>query len=265
MSVVVFLGPSLPLKEARSLLDADYRAPARAGDVYAASLGDPQAIGIIDGLFEAVPAVWHKEILHALAKGIPVYGASSMGALRAAELHTFGMRGVGRIFEGFVAGELEDDDEVALVHAPEIGKYQSISEPMANIREGLQRARASDLISQHTHDLLLGIAKAQFYPDRSWPKLDELGIEAGAATEEMERLVDFVRQERPDQKGEDARKLLRRMAKDGADGFRPFEPDFELERSIFFHRLAETTEQRLAADPRSDPATGTPLRPWPQR
>ena len=49
-----------------------------------------------------------------------------MGALRAAELHAFGMRGVGRIFEAFRDGELEDDDEVAVVHGPaEPGTFRS--------------------------------------------------------------------------------------------------------------------------------------------
>ena len=32
-SAVVFLGPSLPLAEARSLLTADYRPPLRRGDL----------------------------------------------------------------------------------------------------------------------------------------------------------------------------------------------------------------------------------------
>ena len=31
------------------------------------------------------------EVLYALANGVRVFGASSMGALRAAELHAFGM------------------------------------------------------------------------------------------------------------------------------------------------------------------------------
>ena len=246
MSVIIFVGPSLPVEEARSLLDADYRPPAKAGDVYAASLRRPQAIGIIDGFFEAVPAIWHKEVLHALQQGIPVYGASSMGALRAAELHTFGMQGVGRIFESYAAGEFEDDDEVALVHAPGVLDYRPMSEPMVNIRDGLRRALVLGIIFQSTHDLLVAIAKAQFYPDRSWQALGKLGIEAGAAGEEMERLLDFVRCEKPDLKREDARKMLCRMAEEGVGGFKPFEPGFRFERSIFFHRLAEMIEQDVS-------------------
>ena len=71
------------------------------------------AIGIIDGYFENIPSVWHKEILWAMSQGIHVFGSASMGALRAAELAPFGMEGVGAIFEAYRDGWLEDDDEVA--------------------------------------------------------------------------------------------------------------------------------------------------------
>ena len=63
--------------------------------------GAASAIGIVDGYFEGVLSVWHKEILWAMAEGIHVFGSASMGALRAAELHPFGMHGTGRIFEAF--------------------------------------------------------------------------------------------------------------------------------------------------------------------
>ena len=56
------------------------------------------AILIVDGEFGQSLSVWHKEILHALHRGIRVVGASSMGALRAAELDRFGMEGVGEIY-----------------------------------------------------------------------------------------------------------------------------------------------------------------------
>ena len=83
MTCIVFLGPSLPLHEARRILPATYRPPAAQGDVYRAALERPWGIGIVDGYFERVPAVWHKEILWALQQGIHVFGAASIGALRA--------------------------------------------------------------------------------------------------------------------------------------------------------------------------------------
>ena len=36
-------------------------------------------IGLIDGFFENVASVWHKEILFALSEGVQVFGAASMG------------------------------------------------------------------------------------------------------------------------------------------------------------------------------------------
>src|SRR5512132_542369 len=110
----IFTGPTLAPAEARAVLGATYLPPAAQGDVLRAALRRPHAIGIIDGYFERVPAVWHKEILWAMAQGIHVFGSSSMGALRAAELHAFGMIGIGAIFEAYRDGELEDDDEVAV-------------------------------------------------------------------------------------------------------------------------------------------------------
>ena len=88
MNTCVFLGPSLSRKEAVDILpDAEYLPPAAQGDVYRATCRNPQAILIVDGFFDCVPAVWHKEILWAMQDGVHVYGTASMGALRAAELH----------------------------------------------------------------------------------------------------------------------------------------------------------------------------------
>jgi hypothetical protein len=56
---------------------------------------------IIDGLFYHTAPVRHKEILILLAQGVTVIGAASMGALRAAELHPYGMTGVGSIFDAY--------------------------------------------------------------------------------------------------------------------------------------------------------------------
>ncbi len=46
------------------------------------------------GYFEHVPAVWHKEIMWIMERGVHVFGSAGLGALRAVELETFGMRGV---------------------------------------------------------------------------------------------------------------------------------------------------------------------------
>src|ERR1700722_7996310 len=132
MKAVVFLGPSLPLDEARAILPgAVYLPPAKQAHLLSAvGIHRPNVIGLIDGEFGQSLSVWHKEILFALSRGVAVYGASSMGALRAAETAAFGTRGIGRIFEMYASGELTDDDEVALSHGLDDAGYRKTSEPM---------------------------------------------------------------------------------------------------------------------------------------
>ncbi|PKL60877.1 MAG: TfuA-related McrA-glycine thioamidation protein, partial [Methanomicrobiales archaeon HGW-Methanomicrobiales-4] len=89
---MIYLGPSLQPDEAEQVLPSGpevlYLAPVRRGDLASAIAARPKIIGIIDGLFFENAAVGHREVLGALRAGIRVIGASSMGALRAAELET---------------------------------------------------------------------------------------------------------------------------------------------------------------------------------
>ncbi|WP_239014256.1 TfuA-like protein [Archangium violaceum] len=75
--------------------------------------------------------------MYALGQDVIVLGASSMGALRAAELHPHGMVGVGRIFEAYLEGRLSADDEVALLHGPAELGFRPLTLPLVNIRATL--------------------------------------------------------------------------------------------------------------------------------
>ena len=145
MSLIAFLGPSLGAAEARRLAPgARLLPPAGRGDLFKA-LGrgrrkPPRVIALIDGVFEARPAVWHREILAALEEGVAVFGASSMGALRAAELWPFGMVGLGRVYGWLRNGTILDDSEVALLHADREHGYRALSVPLVlaeTVRGGL--------------------------------------------------------------------------------------------------------------------------------
>ena len=83
--VVVFLGPSLSRARAEEILQAEWRPPARRGDVYRAAQDGARIIVLIDGVFFQDSSVAHKEVIYALDAGARVLGASSMGALRASE------------------------------------------------------------------------------------------------------------------------------------------------------------------------------------
>lgn len=166
--IIVFLGPSLSIDEARRTLPARYLGPACCGDVLRARRLSPRAIAIVDGLFASKAAIWHKEILLALEDGISVFGASSMGALRAAELGPFGMVGIGRIFEAYRDGVYTDDDEVALLHGPAQSSYREMSEAMVNIRATVAHAVSSGVISPLSAERVLRCAKETFYQVRSF-------------------------------------------------------------------------------------------------
>lgn len=208
MSIVIFAGPTISQADIRDTIDAVVLPPVSMGDVYRVSQRQPRAIGIIDGYFDGVPSVWHKEILWALDHNIPVFGAGSMGALRAAELHPFGMIGVGHIFEAFRDGELEDDDEVAVHHGPgEVG-YVSLSEPMVNIRATLARAVEAQIVDQALADALILNAKHTVYPDRNWDTLLEQATSLAAGAPELAALHNWLPDGRVDQKNMDAVAML---------------------------------------------------------
>jgi len=209
---IVFVGPTLPAAEVRSRLpDADVRPPAGVGDVLRASRERIARIAIIDGYFERMAAVWHKEILIALERGIAVWGAASMGALRAAELDAFGMIGVGTIYRGFKTGALVCDDEVAVAHLPgEVG-YVQVSDALVNLRDGLARAAKAGVITARTRDALIELARRPFYRERSWARLVGDGRAAGLPARQLAALEGWPK---PDRKAADARLLLARLARD---------------------------------------------------
>jgi hypothetical protein len=164
--IIVFLGPSLEQTAAEKILCADYCPPARRGDLLAAVNTGATIIGLIDGVFHQESAVAHREILAAVKKGVVVVGASSMGALRAAEMDTLGMVGIGEIYRMYKSGELESDDEVALVFDPSSGL--ALSEPLINIRFTLKRAVDEGILGTAAHDALLSSARSLFYPKRTY-------------------------------------------------------------------------------------------------
>src|SRR6201997_2576181 len=157
MIAIVFSGPSLPLSKAPFVAGMEWRPPVRQGDLYKAALGRPALIGVIDGTFELVPTVWHKEILWAMAEGVHVYGAASIGALRAAELADFGMKGIGQIYRQFHSGDLSDDDEVAVLHGPPEVGYVQLSEPMVDVRATINRAVECGVITSELAATLVEI------------------------------------------------------------------------------------------------------------
>lgn len=252
MNIVVFTGPTLPAEEAQAQLDARCLPPVKYGDVYrAVTLFKPREIGIIDGYFNQVPAVWHKEILWALQRGVRVYGAASMGALRAAELDRFGMQGVGVIYAAYrdghfppYADDFEDDDEVAVIHGPPELGFPAASEALVNIRATLAGAARAGVIGEPTRDALVGCAKARFYAERSFAILLKDAADGDVSGDELAALENWLPANRIDQKRRDALLLLRQLTTGGEQPA----PDFRFEHTTLWENATREMEQ-IPADP----------------
>ena len=199
--IIVFLGPSLEREAAEKILPAEYLPPAKRGDLLRAAQDGAEIIGLVDGVFHQESAVAHREILAALKKGVRVVGASSMGALRAAEMDTLGMTGIGEVYRMYRSGELISDDEVALVFDPETGL--SLSEPLVNIRFTLREAEEQGIISALDHAALFAAAKSVFYPQRTYGRIVSLAGDA-VTPETRERFLSWVKLHAVDQKRKDA-------------------------------------------------------------
>jgi hypothetical protein len=159
---IVYLGPSLPKDEAQSLLDADYRPPVKRGDLPHSFDG---TIVMIDGEFGQSLSVSPNEVLRLLDQGTRIIGASSMGALRAAELYPYGMQGCGWIFDAYMSGRLIADDEVAVTYSPL--DLAALTVPLVNVRVWLERLESTGRIDGPTGRMLLARARRIFYADRT--------------------------------------------------------------------------------------------------
>jgi hypothetical protein len=211
---VIYVGPSLEHEKAKEILDADYRPPVKRGDILALPQ-DVSAVGIIDGVLLTDAAVGHREIMSLLDRGVKVYGGGSMGALRAAELSDLGMIGVGRIFEEYLSGRVNGDDEVVLAYDP--FSLQALSEPLINLRLNIEAAADRGVIGKDVADRLIAALKRTYYPKRSYDYLYHIAkIEMQIG--DFEALSVFLKNEGMDYKQNDAILLLKTV-KEGCNYF----------------------------------------------
>ena len=254
--IIIFLGPSLALEEAQRILpQAHFLPPVQSGDILRVLRLNPKIIGIIDGYFENVSAVWHKEILYAISKGVRVMGCSSMGALRASELAAYGMMPVGKIAQDYLSGIVNDDDEVALLHGTNPSGYVGVTEALFNIRATLESACQNNIITRNTFDSILTVAKNLHYRARLWQKILRLAHEEGIDRAQITVLEQWL--ENPDNKIDVKRNdaiLLLKTLSSSADKITAAEP-FTFNRSAFFRAL----QRNIACRPFSSYQPWLPL------
>lgn len=227
IACTVFVGPTLPRAQVAALLPrARILPPARHGDLLRLDARAGDTILLIDGLFLQTAPVRHREIMYLLGQGVTVAGSSSMGALRAAELWRFGMRGYGEVFRLYRDGEIDGDDEVAIVHGTAEDGYHGYSDPLVSIRVALREAADAAVISPAEARLMLAEAVAMPFRSRSFRAL-ETRVPAGPA----ERFRAWRSVHDTDLKAADARLLLAAAAA-GDPGLRPAGPGDEPVRNV---------------------------------
>ena len=200
---VLFAGPSLSGQHP-DLTGIDLRPPARQGDLHRAVCDGADAIGLIDGVFGFVPSVWHKEILFALSQGIRVLGGASLGALRAAECHSFGMEPVGEIARAYVEGVRYEDADVCLAHCPAELDFLPLSEPLVDVEATVAALLDLGHLTGEEAWGWLEAARGIYFADRT--------VEAMLERANLRRgLADVYRQHRVGVKARDALELVERL------------------------------------------------------
>ncbi|MEO9365522.1 MULTISPECIES: TfuA-like protein [Candidatus Nitrosocaldus] len=208
--IIIFLGPSLSRDKAKSILiDAEYKPPARKGDLL--KVDRYAIIGLIDGVFLQDYPPTPIEVYTAIARGAKVFGAASIGALRAVELERLGMKGIGTIFRLYKQGRIEGDDEVAVTFNS--NDYSLHSEALIDIRYTLYHAYKAGVISNDTRRRLVSIAKGIYFPYRTYDAIIGKAREKGIGSSELSALESYIQSNKRSLKEEDSIKLLRFLTK----------------------------------------------------
>ena len=219
MSTHIYVGPTISHEDVHERLPgAVLHPPVAHGDLLQLRPRRGDTVLIIDGDFYERLPVRNQEILWLLQEGVRVVGAAGMGALRAAELHTYGMVGIGTVFEMYRSGTVDGDDEVALGHGGPDEEHQPRSESLINMRVALRSAVDAGELSTDDSARLSTLAESLPVADRSWPVLEARSASDPGGAELSARLREVARKKGDGVQREDALKALDFVAGGRADG-----------------------------------------------
>jgi hypothetical protein len=165
----VFAGPSLPQTHRIVCPQLTYLPPAARGDVLEAA-EHFDAVLLIDGAFHHDLAPAPKEV-YAATQRASVFGAASMGALRAAECARYGMVPLGIIARWYACGYVDGDDEVAVLVDPRT--QTALTVPMVNVRYVAWLARRRGLLSRDEVADVYRRSRGVYYMERTWDDVYE--------------------------------------------------------------------------------------------
>jgi TfuA protein len=216
---IIFIGPSLNHDKARKIFQADYRGPAKKGDLimlltstFSNSVEVPNLtnfVGLVDGLFlQDYPPTPIEVYQLLLNKNFHVVGGASIGALRAVELEKFGMVGIGKIFELFRNGATDADDEVAVTFQQGAGGNIQ-SEAMIDIRFNLFVASKRKIITDRVKRIIAKTAKSIYFPYRNYTHiLEQTRLEYPELSPQLDSFSAYINENRLSLKEHDAIKVI---------------------------------------------------------
>ena len=143
---------------------------------------------ILDGVFLEQLAVSPREVIDVIQDGSVVAGASSMGAIRAAECWPAGMRGVGSIYRMYRRGCLKSDDEVAVAFSP-IPPTLSATVPLVNVRYAVSRAVRQGTLTATEAIRVVQSGSELHYADRTWESI----LQAAGIADRDTRLLESLK------------------------------------------------------------------------
>ncbi len=189
MTPILYAGPTLArLIRMRGTSDCvagvDVRPPIARGDLTRVVTREPPGVVVIcDGLFHLGQlAVGHAEIRVALEHGWRVWGVASMGAIRAAEMRSLGMRGHGAVYARYCEDPDFCDDEVTMLHEPE-APWRELSEPLIHLRAAAADLVKGGVLAASTADQMTCDYAARWFGERTLPDFGARLARAGVPAE----------------------------------------------------------------------------------
>jgi hypothetical protein len=191
--IYCFSGPTLNSTQLSIFPQVSFLPPIKSGDLNTLLLNKSnrvQSVIIIDGLYHSSLSIRHKEIIAAIKRGIKVYGAGSIGALRAAELNGYGMIGHGEVFHYYANNLITSDDEVSVVHDP-CSPFTSYSLPTINLRLSIPSLIKQGLISGIQSSDLLSFYESLHYTERTRSRFIHYLKEVGLDPSLVDHITDY--------------------------------------------------------------------------
>lgn len=185
---IAFIGSSCSHVEASRLTDAELRPAAARGDITKAVRDGADQIVLIDGrMVDGYPPS-PREVYDALSLGVTIYGAASIGALRAVELPFKGMQGVGWVYQQYASRKITSDDELAVHYDPKTGKNLTIA--LVRVRYAAYCLLKTGEISQKQCSALICDLANRSYSNRTRKEIFEAATRAGISKKHSTLLLD---------------------------------------------------------------------------